>query len=205
MASSIFTSEHFGDLCDETKGEELRNLLSLPRLIFMNQSHSDVVAFVSNESSSDFKPEADALITLDKKVGLAVLTADCLPILVSSDLAVAAIHAGRKGIGNRIIEKTMAAMKSIGADNFQAIIGPSICAQCYEVSPELYREFILHTPEAATRSTLHSLDLRRAATSQLLSFGAAITDVNICTKESTDHYSYRKNATRCREAGVVFL
>ena len=215
MAGALFTSSAWGNFglgIGDSESEvherrsELRRSLSLSRLHFMNQSHSDIVIEVDSNSDSI---DADAIFTREKGVGLAVLAADCLPILIRSDIAVAAIHAGRAGMINFIAQKTIHAMQDAGASNFEAIIGPSICGDCYEVSPEMYEKVISDHPDSATNSSAHSLNLQSGVAAQLTELGVEVLNMGICTREYEDFYSHRRshsqNLPEGRQVGVIYL
>ena len=202
MARTLFTSIASGDMKNLQRREELRALASLSDIAFMNQSHSNTVVEVSDASEVI---DADALVTTSKGLGIAVIAADCLPILLSSPQAVAAVHAGRVGVGNGIIDRTVALMQSLGARGISATVGPSICADCYEVSPQMYQEFVLENPEASTSAQKHALDLKRSARAQLEKLGVVTRDVDICTLENHDSFSFRRDRTPERLAGVIAL
>ena len=202
MARTLFTSIASGDMKNLQRREELRALASLSDIAFMNQSHSNTVVEVSDASEVI---DADALVTTSKGLGIAVIAADCLPILLSSSQAVAAVHAGRVGVGNGIIDRTVALMQSLGARGISATVGPSICADCYEVSPQMYQEFVLENPEASTSAQKHALDLKRSARAQLENLGVVTRDVDICTLENHDYFSFRRDRTPERLAGVIAL
>jgi YfiH family protein len=212
LARITFTGISSGNLGDHVGDDpvlvaqnrsKLKDLLSLSKIIYMSQVHGNEVIRVNSDTNS--QSECDALITTDKSVGLAVLSADCLPILVSSQIAVAAIHAGRKGIVNGIIPKTIGQMAALGATNFEAIIGPAICGDCYEVDSTMYTELTSEYPALASKDGRTNLDLISGALSQLQSSGVAAEFVHICTKESTDFYSYRRLQNTGRQAGVISL
>ena len=101
MARLLFTSRYFDSLADpldRTAKAKLDQLLGKGTL-FMKQSHSNQVAVVTDHSSI---PEADGMVTNNKEIALAVRIADCLPVLMYSDHAVAAVHVGRKGLLNKV-------------------------------------------------------------------------------------------------------
>ncbi len=202
MARTLFTGVDAGDMKVEVARQDLQNLLSGSPIAFMNQSHSDQVVVVEN---ADRMPDADALVTTTKGLSLAVLTADCLPILLASDVAVAAVHAGRIGVGNGIIEKTILQMQELGARDIAATIGPAICSECYEVAPTMYADFVSQVPASATNSDRHCLDLRSGAIAQLAAYGVSAVVRDICTKESVEYFSYRRDATTKRQVSVVTL
>lgn len=215
MAGFLFTSAHWGnlglrlgdvesDVLD--RRENLRLSLSLPALVFMNQTHSNHVVQVS---SSDTTVDADAIFTTEKGLGLAVLVGDCVPILLKAKEVVAAIHAGRIGMTNGIVEKTISAMREFGSSDIEAILGPSICSDCYEVSPEMYREIIAEHPQSATDEGKHSLNLQMGIATQLTDLGVETLNLGICTREHSEFFSHRRSHSESspegRQVGVISL
>ena len=167
---SLNFGDHVGDtaLAVENNRKILKKLLSQISPIFMNQVHGNEVIEVDSNSNSPVT--ADALITRQAGLPLAVLCADCLPILIKGSKIVGAIHAGRRGILNGIIAETISRMRALGGDNLVATIGPAICSRCYEVDLPMYLDAISHDAELATNTETHCLDLKRAARSQLSVF-----------------------------------
>ena len=102
---------HTGDDRDRVlrNREDLQRDLHLDSLQFMNQTHSNTVVMVN--AASEIDPDADALVTQQPGLGLAVLVADCIPLLLSSPTCVAAVHVGRVGMTNGIIDKTLDVME----------------------------------------------------------------------------------------------
>jgi len=148
---------------------------------------------------------ADALVTTNQDIGLAVLVADCIPLLLSSTTAVAAVHVGRIGMTNGIIDKTLDAMEGLGASGIFAWIGPSICGQCYEVSQEMYDEVTTFFPGSATSVETHSLDLPRGVIEILRERGIDTHALGICTLENSRFFSHRRDKSIGRQAGVISL
>lgn len=113
-------------------------------LVFVHQVHSAEVVEVSGPHQ-DAAPEADAMVTATPGIGLAVLAADCQPVLFADPEAgvVGAAHAGWKGALAGILEATVEAMVSLGASRgrIAAVIGPSISQRAYEVGPEFFETF----------------------------------------------------------------
>src|SRR5690606_15336519 len=117
--------------------------------LFLNQIHSNQAVLINSADKiydKNNQPKADALITNIKNLPLAIITADCVPILLydSSNSVIATIHAGWKGAKKGIIGETIAQMLKIGAkaENIVCLIGPAIRQNSYEVSAEFYQEFI---------------------------------------------------------------
>lgn len=112
----------------------------------IRQVHGAVVHVVRAGASAAAPPEADAAITAEPGVAVAVVAADCVPILLADRTtgAVAAIHAGWRGTAARVTEATVAALqREYGVDpaHLVAAIGPSIGACCYEVGDDLLTAF----------------------------------------------------------------
>ncbi|AZB56611.1 peptidoglycan editing factor PgeF [Cereibacter sphaeroides] len=121
------------------------------RLVTVNQVHSPEVLTVTEPLAE--RPRADALVTAVPGLAIAVLTADCQPVLMADAEAgvVAAAHAGWRGTKAGVLEATLAAMEDLGADRARvaAVIGPTISQAAYEVGPEFVEEFLDEDPEAA--------------------------------------------------------
>ena len=202
---SLNFGDHGGDtaLAVENNRKILKKLLSQISPIFMNQVHGNEVIEVDSNSNSPVT--ADALITRQAGLPLAVLCADCLPILIKGSKIVGAIHAGRRGILNGIIAETISRMRALGGDNLVATIGPAICSRCYEVDLPMYLDAISHNAELATNTETHCLDLKRAARSQLSVQGVEVSDIEICTAHDSNFFSYRRDGITGRNVGVIVL
>jgi YfiH family protein len=136
------------------------------------------------------------------------MVADCIPLLLKSKDAVAAVHVGRKGLLNRVAEMAIDVMREISDSGISAIIGPAICGKCYEVSDEIFSEVIEGHPDSASQtvSGTPALDLVAALISDLQKLG--ITDIDNqsrCTLEHDDLYSYRRDGATGRQVGLVWL
>jgi YfiH family protein len=172
---------------------------------FMNQVHGDEIVIV--ESIADQTPTCDGLITTKSNLALAVMVADCIPLLLISKEAVGAIHVGRAGLVNQIALKAIATMRSLGAIDIHAILGPSICGACYEVPFEMQQDVIEQHPRAfaTTRKGTPGLDLPKALIADLLSVGVSYEASTICTMENELYFSHRRQNPTGRFAGVVSL
>ncbi|GKY87016.1 peptidoglycan editing factor PgeF [Sinisalibacter aestuarii] len=92
------------------------------------------------------RPQADAMVTATPGIALAILTADCEPVLFADRTAgvIGAAHAGWKGALDGVLDATLDAMEALGAErrNIAAAIGPTISQRAYEVGPEFVERFI---------------------------------------------------------------
>jgi hypothetical protein len=125
------------------------------RVVGLRQIHSDIVHRIDGVGPSRVGnvPCGDALLTRTRHVVLVVETADCVPILLADTRrrAIAAIHAGWRGTLRRIAEKTLGRMRmefGTRPADIMAVLGPSIARCCYEVGPEIAKEFHSQFAEA---------------------------------------------------------
>ena len=172
---------------------------------YMNQVHGDRIAVI--EEVTDEVPTADALVTGIPGISLAVMVADCIPLLLKSNESVAAVHVGRRGLTNEITRKTLSLMRDMGASQITAIIGPAICGNCYEVSEEIFNEVVADHPFARSQTPqgTFALDLPAALRSVLSDEGVAIVNKFECTVESAEYFSYRRDGVTGRQAGIISL
>ena len=105
------------------------------------------------------------------------------------------------------MNNTLEVMRDMGSTDIRAIIGPSICGSCYEVSQEIYDEVIALHPAAASRTTHGnvSLDLPAALRAVLTGQGVEIRDEFSCTVENPELFSYRRDGVTGRQAGIISL
>jgi YfiH family protein len=170
------------------------------RLAMLKQIHSAKV--VEANGAAGFIGEGDALITDRPGVMVGVRTADCVPILIvdSRKRVVAAVHAGWRGSAQRIVVCTISEMAGhfgTSPEDVYAVIGPAIGHCCYEVGPEVAREFIEWFPELALTNGPVRLDLAETNRRQLRNAGVAGDRIvsgapcTFCTPETL--HSYRRD------------
>jgi polyphenol oxidase len=175
------------------------------------QVHSDKFIIIREKCDQGNPSEADALITQVRKVALAVMVADCLPILMADPVTrvIAAVHAGWRGILARIVEATISGMKnSFGVRESDLIvaIGPGIRSCCFEVGRDVF-DLFEKTFRGTSLAKPHPdhpekwlLDLRAALDIQLSSSGinkTSIYDLGACTCCNTkEFFSYRREGAR---------
>lgn len=172
---------------------------------YMEQVHGDAVALIT--SSPIDTPTADALLTQEKGIALAVMVADCIPLLLANAGAVAAVHVGRRGLLNGVAIKSLTQLRSLDSSPVTAVIGPSICGSCYEVSQEIFNEVTDRYPASSARTPNggFSLDLAKALTRELIDYGVAVIDESRCTVEIDSLFSYRRDGKTGRQVGIVWL
>jgi YfiH family protein len=200
-----YESLNFGFHVGDDPAAVTSNRSSIPNAQFMNQVHGDKVVVIDELLATD--PTCDAMITTKAGISLAVLVADCIPLLLISREAVAAVHVGRAGLINKVAIKTLHQMRTMGAIDVHAIIGPSICGRCYEVPFEMQQDVIADHPRAfsTTHKGTPGLDLPAALIADLVVEGVTYEASSICTMEDNLYFSHRKRNPTGRFAGVVSL
>jgi YfiH family protein len=182
------------------------------RVVWMNQVHGADVAVVDGPWGTGDLPSVDAIVTARRGLALAVLTADCVPVLLADPVAgvAAAAHAGRPGMVAGVVPAAVRAMTGLGADPARIVArtGPAVCGRCYEV-PEAMRAEVATVEPAAYADTswgTPSVDVCAGVHAQLERLGVRDREQSpVCTLESRDHFSYRRDGATGRLAGYVWL
>lgn len=201
-----YESLNLGRLTGDEAGVPERNRATLEaqigeRLAFVRQVHgSEVITLAESPDSDRPLAEADGLASALHGVALTVLTADCLPIALAADGAVAMVHAGWRGLAARVIDQGVSALREIGGSGpIGAAIGPGAGPCCYEVGEEVLSVF---------GETGPTLDLKAIARAQLEQAGVEeVHDVGLCTICSPPElfFSHRRDrGVTGRQAGVVW-
>lgn len=185
--------------------------LAEDKLAWMEQVHGRTATTVDG-SETQAAEATDALVTATPGVALVVLVADCVPILLADAEAgvVSAVHAGRVGTRVGVVPAAVAAMREAGAEpaRIEALLGPAICGDCYEVPAEMAADVEKHVPGSAckTRKGTPGLDLRAGLWRQLADLGVGKIGVDPrCTNEDKTLFSYRRDGTTGRIAGITWI
>ena len=182
---------------------------------WLNQTHSNQILDLDKVATEDNPSSYDASITSSRKKVCTVMTADCLPVLLTDTKAsfVAAVHAGWRGVENGIITKTVTLSKS-DVKNILVYIGPAICSEHFEVGQEVLDLFIQQNKHnkqffKVKENGKYMCDLIGIAKLQLLDCGVLPDRIflsNQCTYCSNDlFYSYRKSNKTGRFASCIWL
>ncbi|MFK0127909.1 peptidoglycan editing factor PgeF [Streptomyces nigra] len=181
-------------------------------VVWMNQVHGTDIAVVDGPWGDAPVPEVDAIVTTRRGLALAVLTADCVPVLLADPVAgiAAAAHAGRPGMIAGVVPAAVAAMTRLGADPARIVArtGPTVCGRCYEVPEEMRADVAAVEPasHAETSWGTPAVDVAAGVHAQLTRLGVRDRERSpVCTRESPDHFSYRRDRTTGRLAGYVWL
>ena len=181
--------------------------IDISRIFFMNQIHGNNVAIITESSDPSSAPEADALFTTLTGRALVTLIADCTPLLLKAEDAIAAVHVGRKGLVAEILEATLSVFNQhgISSESISAEIGPSICRDCYEVDLSTYREVVSINPAAATDEARHCLDISGGIQDRLKKFKIPFKVASLCVAHDPGFFSYRRSERTGRQAGVIWI
>jgi len=181
------------------------------QLSWMRQVHGSAVSYARAAPRGE-PPEVDAMFTDVPARALAVLVADCAPVLLADPEAriVGAAHAGREGMAAGVVNELLTAMSAAGADpaRVHAVIGPHICGACYEVPAQLRSRVADRVPESAcvTRDGTPGIDVGAGIEAQLARAGVRTVAADPrCTAETPELYSYRRDGRTGRFAGLVWL
>jgi len=183
--------------------------LGLQWLCASRQVHGTVVQRVTAQGRRGGEAvaiDADGHATSLRGVGVMVLVADCLPVVLGSEGAVAALHAGWRGLAAGVLEEGVRALRELdGEGEIAAVIGPGAGPCCYEVGEEVHAAFA--DPSGLRRGGGRNLDLPGLAREHLAAVGVRlIEDVGVCTICDERYFSHRREVPRAgRQAGVAWL
>jgi hypothetical protein len=211
--SSMNPADHVGDDPEAVAANRarLQQLLALPAgPVWLQQVHGTKVVDAASASGT---PQADAAYTCNPGVVCAVLTADCLPLLLCdrTGACVAAVHAGWRGLAAGVIEQAVRALHRPGVD-LLAWLGPAISPGAYRVGDEVRDTFMTHDRRAAAAFTAAAgggwqADLYRLARQRLADCG--VMDVygggHCSYGEAGRFFSYRRDGACGRMATLIWL
>jgi hypothetical protein len=208
-------------LCDE---------LGLGWLCASRQVHGTTVQRVreaGGRGGEALAIDADGHATALRGVGAMVLVADCLPVVLGARGAVAAVHAGWRGLAGGVIEESVHALRELGGEGeLAAVVGPGAGPCCYEVGPEVHAAFGDRAPpddgvavpahavggtgsqqEAGRQREGRNIDLPALARERLLAAGVQhVESVGLCTICEERFFSHRREGLRAgRQAGIAWL
>ena len=207
---SLNLGAHVGD-CPEAVAAnraELARRIGVDKLVFMEQTHSANVAVVGKDTASPL-PDTDALVTAEHGVALVVLVADCTPVVLIDDGVIGVAHAGRVGAEAGILPATVATMVKLGADPTKMTmhLGPAASGSRYELPEAMAQAVNKQLPGSLCRTLQGTwgIDVRAGLAAQAAGLG--ITQVHVdprCTIAEETLFSYRREGTTGRQAGVVW-
>ena len=209
---------HVGDDADAVRQNRSRlcQLHKLPREpLWLEQVHGTQVVNADRVIAADPglpPPRGDAAVSSRPGAVLAVLVADCLPVLFAArdGSAVAVAHAGWRGLAAGVLEATAVALAGRGP--LQAWLGPAISRPHFEVGPEVRNAFLAHDSAAAAAFTANArgrwqCDLQALARMRLQALGvdSVSCDAGCAYAEPQRFYSYRRDGITGRMAALIWL
>ncbi len=181
--------------------------ISPKRLATVHQVHSATA--LATDAPFDVQPRADAMATATPGLGLAILTADCQPVLLADNAAqvIGAAHAGWRGALDGVLEATIDAMEELGARaaEISAVVGPSISQRAYEVGPEFLERFVDDDPGntrffANGRDDRLQFDLVGYSLLRLRNAGIGNAQwTGHCTYSDSDRFFSYRRSQHCKE------
>lgn len=210
---SLNLANHVNDAAEnvEKNRKTLATALKLPTSpLWLQQTHSTEVI-----NSQDWYEgiEADAIYCNQINHICAIMTADCLPLLLSNESGteVAAIHAGWRGLADGIIEKTIAQFDD-AAEHIYAWLGPAIGPEKFEVGQDVYETFLSHDPMAevafqATDDSHFLADIYQLARLRLRQHGISrLSGGHYCTMtDASRFFSYRRDGETGRMVSLIWI
>lgn len=180
---------------------------------WLGQTHSSSVAVVGHVEQLD---ATDGVVTTAPGLVLAVLAADCVPVLAADSRGgvIGAAHAGRVGAADGVVLGLLERMVAAGAriEQIDLLLGPAICGSCYEVPAALQTEVERSLPGSASETSWGTagLDLRAGLRRQALEAGVSAVAVDVrCTMTDEELFSHRRaqraGTTTGRQAALIWL
>ncbi len=191
------------------------------RPAWLNQVHGIDVVDAAQVSDNVPVPDADASIARQRGAVCVVMTADCLPVLFAdvNGKVVGAAHAGWRGLAAGVLGETVAAMRSAGAGEITAWLGPAIGPARFEVGPEVLDTFLAQAIDAAEAQRIRAAivavegragkflaDIYALGRCYLARDGVVnVSGGNLCTvSDAQRFYSYRRDGVTGRQASLIW-
>ncbi|MFA9445437.1 polyphenol oxidase family protein [Egicoccus sp. AB-alg6-2] len=196
----------------DTRAEVGRRIGFAPATwVTMHQVHGAEVAVVDGDTPAGAELRGvDALVTAQPGRPLAVAVADCVPVLLAGAGAVAAVHAGRRGVQDGVVAAALDTLAGLGAgpETVRAAVGPAIGGCCYEVPEPMHAEVVANEPAADATTTwgTPALDLPAAVDAQLRAAGVpTVRRTDGCTRCDPQQrwFSHRSDPGTGRQFGLV--
>lgn len=179
-------------------------LLGASRLASAHQVHGNAVSVHSAGWHGWLRQRGvDGHVTASPGTALAVTVADCTPVFIAHPAAIAMLHAGWRGTAAHILQVGLEALLKLGAppDECAVHLGPSICAPCYEVGPE-----VITAVTGAPASATGHLDVRAVLAEQALALGVRQIDVSQwCTRCGNRKFFSHRGGDAGRQLGILAL
>ncbi len=183
----------------------VKKQLNVNTVATLNQIHSDNIIEYNGTIA-----DADGFFTTQKGVFLGIKFADCCPVIFMDikKKIIASIHSGWRGAFLKISKKMLHIFYNLGSKNEDIIVtlGPHICGNCYEIKDDVASKF--DSRFVIKKGNKQFLSLRDSIIDSLIESGLKIKNINdmqICTYENKNFFSYRRNNLSGRNIGGIFL
>lgn len=208
---------HVGDAAERVHRNRRRLLaaVGLDNVQWLDQEHGRRVLAASSLTAASGPVTADASWTAAPDLGLAVLVADCVPLLLANvdGSLVAAVHCGWRGTVAGVVEATLDALPE-SPSRLVAWLGPGVCGDCYEVGSDVHdalaaderRTVLMEQPSACGDARKWRMDLPALIVAHLRRAGLErIVASSLCTICDRRFYSYRRDGQTGRFAALIWL
>ncbi|WP_194866866.1 peptidoglycan editing factor PgeF [Pseudoalteromonas sp. PPB1] len=181
-------------------------------IVWLEQVHGNTVVLAEDQYDITHTPQADAIFTRSSQIALAIMTADCLPVLLASDdgQEVAAVHCGWRPLAADILAETIA-LFSAPRSRIHAWLGPAIGPRAFEVGEEVREQFVARQQAhlsafKAQANGRYLADIYTLATQQLTQLGVQSVSVHAqCTVSNPQQFfSYRRDGQCGRMASLIW-
>jgi hypothetical protein len=177
--------------------------------VWVRQVHGAAVHVATEPTPPDDPPEADAAATVVRGLPIAIVTADCAPLVLASNGAVAVVHAGHRGLAAGVIDNAVARVRELGTGAVSAFLAPCIRAPRYEFGAADLDAFVARfgpTAASTTRTGRTALDIPAIIRVVLARLDVrAFEDSGVCTADDAAYFSYRRDGQTGRQATVAVL
>jgi YfiH family protein len=212
-ATIILTDKSYGNMSPFTGASNDLFQLILPKpWVFVKQIHSSKVINVNKDklnSTLTVIGQADALVTTEKDIVLAVLGADCPCVLFSSkEGPIGASHAGWRGLKDGILLNTVTMLRQLGANEIYAARGPCACVNCYEFGQEIleFEKIYGSKIKQVDKNGKAYLNLRKVIELELENLGVELVwQATECTICSNKYFSFRRDKTTKRHVAAIAI
>ncbi len=177
--------------------------------VWLRQVHRAGVHAAEGPTPPEEPPEADAAVTATRGLPLAIVTADCAPVVLANDDAIGVVHAGHRGLAAGVIEAAVTRVRAHGDGEVHAFLGPCIRPAHYEFGT---RDLEMLAARLGDEVKGHTVDGRPAfdipAAVGIALARAGVTqfeDCGVCTADSAAYFSYRRDGATGRQMTVAVL
>jgi YfiH family protein len=207
---------HVGDVAEQVARNRALLAAKVPaQPAWLSQVHGIAVAKASDAVLAHSPVQADASIATEPGLACAVLTADCLPVLLCdvAGQAVGAAHAGWRGLAGGVLENTVARLRAAGAGELLAWLGPAIGPARFEVGADVLQAFVVQQPQARRafaplpgKPGKYLADIYLLARLRLEAIGVRrVSGGDYCTVSDRRFYSYRRDSVTGRMASLIWI